>query len=82
MPEKWLQWENSQEWGNIYCPMLACEVMTYYPIGRPAYDSYTAPFIDEDGDVCYYKFDHDEGAWDETLIWAGEFEDGMRCILG
>ena len=82
MPEKWLQWENAQEWGKIYCPMLACEIMTYYPKGRPAYDSYTAPFVDEDGDVNYYKFDHDEGAWDEYLIWAGEYEDGMRCILG
>ena len=82
MPEKWLQWENAQEWGIIYCPMLACEVMTYYPVCRPAYDSYTAPFVDDDGDVCYYKFDHDEGAWDEDLIWAGEYEDRMRCILG
>lgn len=79
--QKWLQWKNAQEWGIIYCPMLESEVMTYYPIGRPAYDSYTAPFVDDEGDVCYYKFDHDEGAWDDCLFWAGEYEEGMICQL-
>lgn len=76
MPEKWLQWENAQEWGEIYCPMLGRSVMTYYPKGTPAFDSYTAPFVDADGDVCYYKFDHDEGNWVEETYCMGEYEDG------
>ena len=53
------------EWGKIYCPFLNKEVMTYYPVGVPAYDSITNPFIDEDGGVYYYKYDHDEGGWIE-----------------
>lgn len=77
MIKKWLKWENAQEWGNIYCPMLECEVMTYYPIGSPTYDSYTAPFVDDEGDVCYFKFDHDEGEWIEDLFLVGEYEEGM-----
>lgn len=63
MPEKWLKWENGKEWGTLYCPMLEKEIMTYWP-GGPAFYSYTAPFVD-DGDVCYYRYDHDEGGWDE-----------------
>lgn len=78
MPEKWLQWENAQEWGKIYCPMIGNEVMTYYPIGTPAFDSYTAPFIDDDSDVCYYRYDHDEGGWTEEAYCMGEYVDGKK----
>lgn len=66
---EWLEWKcEIVEWGKIFCPMVGEEVMTYYPKGRPAYDTVTAPFVDSDGDVCYYKFDQDEGCWEESII--------------
>lgn len=74
----WLKWENGEEWGKIECPMLGGEVMTYYPKGAPAYYSYTAPFVDDDGDICYYRFDHDEGCWDDTLKCIGEYADNAK----
>ena len=61
--------------------------MTYYPKGTPCYYSYTAPFIDESGDVCYYRFDHDEGCWEEDVIYticqSEEYQESMilRCKL-
>ena len=75
MPEEWLKWENGKEWGTLYCPMLEREVMTYWP-GGPAFYSYTAPFV-EDGDVCFYRYDHDEGGWDDTLICMGAYVPGV-----
>lgn len=75
MPEEWLKWENGKEWGTLYCPMLGKEIMTYWP-GGPAFYSYTAPFVD-DGDVCYYRYDHDEGGWDDTLICMGPYFPGV-----
>lgn len=80
---KWLEWSgNVEEWGEIECPMLGNEwVMTYYPKGTPCYYSYTAPFMDESGDVCYYRFDHDEGCWDEdvmyTICQSEEYQESM-----
>lgn len=66
---KWLKWENGEEWGEIECPMLNNEmIMTYYPKGVPCYYTYSAPFVDDDGEVCYYRFDQDEGCWDEDLF--------------
>lgn len=75
--EKWLQWEDAEEWGEIECPMLdGQKVMTYIPKGAPAYYSMTAPFV-EDGDVCYYRYDHDEGCWDEDTIFViEEYQEG------
>ena len=77
MPEKWLKWENGKEWGTIYCPMIEQEVMTYWP-GGPAFDTYTAPFV-YDGDICYYKYDHDYGGWDEDLLCMGEYKENVVC---
>lgn len=41
---------------EIECPMLGNEsVMTYvWPDGPVYYWSFTAPFVDENGEVCYY----------------------------
>ena len=82
-PGRWLKWENAEEWGKIQCPMLDDEyVMTYYRKDAPCYYSYTAPFVDEDGDVCYYRYDHDEGCWDEdTLFCIGEYSGGDNVRL-
>lgn len=79
MPEKYLKWENAEEWGEIECPMLGgAKIMTYIPKGYPAFDSYTAPFVD-DGEIYYYKYDHDYGGWDDTLFALGEYVDGVTC---
>ena len=64
-----LEWKSNMiEWGNIYCPMIGKEVMTYYPNRVPAYDSVTNPLVNEDGEVYYYKYDHDEGGWHEDIF--------------
>ena len=76
--DKELEWKSDMiEWGEIYCPFLGREVMTYYPNGTPAYDSVTNPFMDEDGGVYYYKYDHDEGGWIDgsfSICDADEYE--------
>lgn len=84
MPDKWLEWDNGKEWGKIQCPMLGENyVMTYYPEGLPCYYSYTLPFVDGYGDVCYYRFDHDEGCWDEdTLFCMEEYLEGTVVAFG
>lgn len=74
-----LEWKaDMNEWGEIYCPMIGREIMTYWPKGQPCYDTVTKPLIDENGDIYYYKYDHDEGCWDEdcviTLCDAEEYE--------
>lgn len=75
---RWLSWENGKEWGRIECPMLGGEaVMTYYPEGAPCYYSYTAPFVLDD-EVCYYRYDHDEGRWDDDLLCMGEYTDNIK----
>ena len=57
-----LKWKsNMVEWGGIYNEELGKDVMTYYPSGMPPYDTITNPFINEDGEVYFYKFDQDEG---------------------
>ncbi len=60
----------------IQCPMLDNEwVMTYCHSDAPCFYSYTAPFVC-DGNVCYYRFDHDEGYWDgDTLFCMGEYKE-------
>lgn len=82
MVDKWLKWENGKEWGEIECPMLDGErVMTYYQEGVPCYYSYTAPFV-SDGEVGYYRYDHEEGCWDEdTFFFMGEYTEGMLLNL-
>lgn len=75
---KFIEWSNVVEWGKIFCPMLGMEVMTYYPNGQPAYDSYTAIIVGEDGEAFYYRFDQDEGGWDEVAYCVNmEVEDGV-----
>lgn len=81
--KKQLKWENGKEWGEIECPMIGGEpVMTYYLEGVPCYYTYTAPFVDEDGEVCFYRFDQDEGCWDEEIFPMGEYIEGIICKLG
>lgn len=66
-----LEWKSDMvEWGEIFCPMIGIEVMTYYPNGIPAYDTITNPFINEDGEVYYYKYDQDEGGWYEDTMFS------------
>lgn len=79
---KELNWVNGVEWGEIYCPMLGREVMTYRGEGIPAYDTFTNPFVEEDGSIIYYKFDQDEGRWDDCSNHLGEYEEDVRCWLG
>lgn len=79
---KWLTWENGKEWGSIQCPMIGDEyVMTYYQEEVPCYYSYTAPFVD-DGEVCYYRFDHDEGCWDDSMFCIGDYREGVKIRFG
>lgn len=78
---QWLKWENGEEWGEIFCPMLNAYVMTYLEKGAPAYDTYTAPFVDEEGDVCYYKYDQDEDCWYEEIFVLGEYSEGIKCFF-
>lgn len=45
------------------------EVPTY---GGPYY-SYTIPELDDEGFYCRYKYDHDEGCWDNDIeAWEAE----------
>lgn len=82
MPDKWLKWKNGKEWGEIQCPMLGNEyVMTYCPGDVPCYYTYTAPFV-LDGEVCYYRFDQDEGGWDGDLFQMGEYEEEQAIAFG
>lgn len=80
---KWLAWEDGEEWGEIACPMLDNEnIMTYCPKDVPCYYTYTAPFV-EDGEVCYYRFDQDEGCWDEDVLFSiGEYTEGVVVKFG
>lgn len=79
---KWLSWENGKEWGEIECPMLDNKpIMTYYAENRPCYYTYSAPFV-LDGEVCYYRFDQDEGWWDEELFILGDYRENVKCMFG
>lgn len=80
---KWLKWENGEEWGEIECPMFNNEmIMTYYFKGVPCYYTYSAPFVDDDGEVCYYMYDQDEGCWDEDLFFMCKYDEGMVIKFG
>lgn len=69
---KWLSWKDAEEWGAIACPFFdGKKIMTYFPKGCPVFNTYTAPFVDEDGDICYYKYDHDEDCWDDVIHCLG-----------
>lgn len=75
---KWLEWANGEEWGKIQCPMFDDEyIMTYSAPEVPCYYTFTVPFV-MNGDICYYRFDHDKGCWDEsTLFCMGEYVEGI-----
>lgn len=74
-----LEWKsNMNEWGEIYCPFLNKEVMTYYPVGVRPYDTITNPFIEENGGVYYYKYDHDEGGWNEECYMMCDADEYNR----
>lgn len=75
-----VSYSNVQEWGTITHPQLG-EVITYYPTGVPAYDSYTKPFVDNEGDICCYRFDHDEGCWRDETIVIGEYNGAKEIAL-
>lgn len=71
-----LEWKSDMnEWGEIYCPFLDKSVMTYYPNGSRPYDTVTSPFLNEDGDVYFYKYDHDEGGWNDETYSMCEIEE-------
>ena len=74
-----LEWKsNMNEWGEIYCPFLNKEVMTYYPVRVRPYDTITNPFIEENGGVYYYKYDHDEGGWYEECYMMCDADEYNR----
>lgn len=73
MEYKWN--ENMIEWGEIYCPMTGRNEMTYYHKDCPAFDSYTQLMEDEDGGCFYYRYDHDEGCWEDNVIYGFGEED-------
>lgn len=79
---KFFTWENVREWGTIYDPMLGKEVMTYCPEGTPAFDSYTAPFMDDDGDIVYHRYDHDAGTWMYTYYVLSDEEYQYMKLTG
>lgn len=71
-----LEWKSDMnEWGEIYCPFLKKNVMTYYPNGCRAYDTITNPFINQDGVIYYYQYDHDEGGWWEDIFMMCDAEE-------
>lgn len=74
----WLDWENGKEWGKIFCPMIGEWVMTYYEEGKPIYDTYTAPFV-IDGEIGFYKYDHDEDSWNEEIFIVGKYSNHVKC---
>lgn len=75
----WLKWKNGKEHGKIYCPMLHEWVETYLLDGGPSYNSYTAPFANEDGCVYFHKYDHDADCWHAELFYLGEHLEGIEC---
>ncbi|QOS98941.1 hypothetical protein JNUCC42_21470 [Brevibacterium sp. JNUCC-42] len=74
---KRLEWSNGVEWGEIFCPMTGQDEMTYWKEGTPCNDIFTAPMVDDDGDIFYYRFDQDEGCWHEDMYVLGSYEQGM-----
>lgn len=79
---KTFMWGNAREWGKIYDPMLEKEVMTYCPLGAAAFDSYTAPFMNDDGNIVYRRYDHDAGGWKDMTYYVmdGEVYQYLRLI--
>ena len=79
--KRWLSWKNGVEWGKIECPMEdGKEIRTYYPEGVPCFYSYSAPFV-IDGEVFFYRFDHDVNSWDGELFFLGEYYEGLKCMF-
>ena len=69
-----LEWSNDMiEWGEI--SLYDEWVMTYYPNGSMPYNSYSNPYMTEDGDIYFHNYDHDVGCWieDKHLINHDEY---------
>lgn len=79
--DKELSWSNGQAWGEIQCPMLGGYVMTYWG-GGPCYDTYTNPFVDADGNIYCYRYDHDADCWEEGSEHLGEYNGIETCRFG
>lgn len=78
---KALSWSNGREWGEIHHPQLG-KVMTYWKEGTPCYSTYTSPIVDVDGCIVTYKFDQDEGCWEEGSIDLGYYNGIDTCKFG
>ncbi|MEE3809539.1 hypothetical protein V2H29_21600 [Lysinibacillus fusiformis] len=76
-----LEWSNGSEWGKIHHESLG-EVMTYWHKGTPCYYTYTAPVVDSEGYIYCYRFDHDEGYWDEDIVDLGLYNGIDTCKFG
>jgi hypothetical protein len=79
--DKVLKWSNGMEWGEIEHPWLG-KVITYWKIGTPCYDTYTAPRVDMDGDIYTCRFDQDEGCWVEGEMYIGVYEGEDEIAFG
>lgn len=75
----WLKWTKAKEQGQVYCPMLKVWVKTYKVEGAPAHNSYTRPFVKEDGRVYFHKYNHEADCWHDELFYLGEHVDGIEC---
>lgn len=71
-------WENAKPAGELYCPMVGKKIMTYYE----TYYNYrrTAPCIDEDGSVIYYKYDDEDECWDEDVVYELMDAEEYQCL--
>ncbi|MEO2202472.1 hypothetical protein ABGV42_01795 [Paenibacillus pabuli] len=77
---KVLTWGNGKEWGEIEHPDLGF-VMTYWKKGTPCYDTYTAPIVDDYGDITCERFCQDEAEWVDTIS-LGPHADGVVVNFG
>lgn len=68
-------WENAEEAGEEFCPIINERIMTYYSKDMPAYYCYTPPFVDDEGGVSWCRYDEDEGDWDNAIFREMEPEE-------
>lgn len=68
---KELEWKGGlmKEIGEQHCPHVRGTVKMYHKADRPAFNTVTNPFLDNDDDVVYFVFDEDLGAWKEDSIY-------------
>ncbi|MEG0409107.1 MAG: hypothetical protein RR623_09560 [Bacilli bacterium] len=81
---EWLKWENENE-----CDCVEIDhpdygvVITFYRKDVPMYDSYSRPYVDDDGDVCCIKYEHDEREWDDCIHSIDEnYKENKKYYLG